>query len=393
MSGTTVDRVVAHAYPWDVLGDPHFVDRALELGIGEIALAASYHSTRAATPLHPSHKVVDAHHAALYRPLRSEAWNGLAVVARTAPWGGSEDAFGDAAAVLVAAGIKVDAWIVLSHSTILGHAHPDATVVNAFGDRYPYALHPGHPDIVAYARTLAAEAVRGVDLHGVSIEACGQLGFAHVGPHEKTDGAYPGVGDTLMSISCTSRELTAWGELGVDADKIAAKLRDGIDALSSGTLSPTAGIEDVLSAEEVEAVLAVRHSDADTLRREVLSGVRAETSDVRVTLHGHPDPWKTGPSPALTSTAASDVDAVLVSAWPATAETVSVVERTRTLVGADVAVGAYVSVLPPKKLDEVDAHVAAAVAAGADELHLYHLGLVNRPQLDALGSIIGAYAS
>ncbi|MGA9871493.1 MAG: hypothetical protein WBQ44_10180 [Rhodococcus sp. (in: high G+C Gram-positive bacteria)] len=389
---TSVDRIVAHAYPWDVLGDPHFVDRVHALGIREIALAASYHSTRAATPLHPSHKVVDAHHAALYRPLRSEAWDGLAVAARTASWAGSEDAFGDAAAVLIAAGIKVHAWIVLSHSTILGHAHPDATVVNAFGDRYPYALAPGHPDIVAYARTLAAEAVRGVELSGVSIEAAGQLGFAHVGPHEKTDGAYPGIGDTLMSISCTPRELAAWAERGVDSDKIVAKLRDGIDALSGGTLSSSSTIEDVLAGDEAAAVLAVRHADADLIRGEVLGAVRAENPDVRVTLHGHPDPWKTGPSPALTWTAAVDVDAVLVSAWPGTAETVSVVGKTRALVGEDVAVGAYVSVLPPKKLDEVGSHVAATVDAGANELHLYHLGLVNQPQLDALGSIVREYA-
>lgn len=392
MTENSVDRIVAHAYPWDVLGDPHFVDRVHALGVREIALAASYHSTRAATPLHPSHKVVDAHHAALYRPVRPEAWGGLTVQARSAAWGGSEDAFGDAAAVLVAAGIKVHAWIVLSHSTILGHAHPDTTVVNAYGDRYPYALQPGHPDIVAYARTLAAEVVRGVDLYGVSIEAAGQLGFAHVGPHEKTDGAYPGIGDTLMSISCTPRELAAWAEHGVDSDKIVARLRDGIDALSAGTLASSSTIEDVLTPDEAGAVLAVRHADADTLRREVLAAVRAEVPDVRVTLHGHPDPWKTGPSPALTSTAASDADAVLVSAWPGTAETVSVVEKTRALVGDGIAVGAYVSVLPPKKLDEVDAHVAATVAAGANELHLYHLGLVNKPQLDSLGSVIADYS-
>lgn len=46
------------------------------------------------------------------------------------------------------------------------------------------------------------------------------------------------------------------------------------------------------------------------------------------------------------------------------------------------------SVLPPKNLDDVSGHVAATVAAGANELHLYHLGLVNAVQLAALGRII-----
>ena len=388
----TVDRIVAHAYPWDVLGDPHFVERARRLGVGEISLAATYHSTRAATPLHPQHKVVDAHHAALYRPVRSEAWAGHAITARSADWGGAEDAFGEAAAILIDAGFLVNAWIVLTHSTILGHAHPDATVVDCFGDAYRYALAPGHPDIVRYCATLTAEAIRGVEVHGVSVEACGQLGFAHVGPHEKTDGAFPGIGDTLMSISCTQRELDAWGERGVDSAKVTQKLRDGVDALAAGTLPAGAAITDVLDTEEIDAVLAVRHADADHLRTEVLAAVREQAPSTRVTLHGHPDPWKTGPSPALTAAAPPDVDAVLVSAWPATAETVSVVEATRAAVGDGVDVGAYVSVLPPKKLDEVAAHVAATVDAGANELHLYHLGLVNRPQLDALGSIVATYS-
>ncbi|PBC50863.1 hypothetical protein CJ179_08720 [Rhodococcus sp. ACS1] len=388
MSERTVDRIVAHAYPWDVLGDPHFVDRARALGVAEISLAASYHSTRAATPLHPAHKVVDAHHAALYRPIRTAAWDGHTVTARVATWAGSEDAFADAARILIDAGIEVNAWIVLSHSTVLGHAHPGATVVNCFGDRYPYALAPGHPDIVRYARTLAAEAVHGVALHGVSIEACGQLGIAHVGPHEKTDGAYPGIGDTLMSISCTERERALWADRGVDPDKLTAKLRAGVDALTTGTLAPDAAITDVLDEAEAEAVLSVRHAQADALRGAVLGAVRAEIPSARVTLHGHPNPWKTGPSPALTSAAAEDVDAVLVSAWPGTAETVAVTTQTRALVGDAVDVGAYVSVLPPKNLDDVSGHVAATVAAGANELHLYHLGLVNAVQLAALGRII-----
>lgn len=61
-----------HAYPWDVLGDPSFPDRAAASGVSTVAIAAAYHSTRAATPLHPHHQLVDARYAALYRPVRDE---------------------------------------------------------------------------------------------------------------------------------------------------------------------------------------------------------------------------------------------------------------------------------------------------------------------------------
>ena len=88
MSERTVDRIVAHAYPWDVLGDPHFVDRARALGVAEISLAASYHSTRAATPLHPAHKVVDLPGGgaiAVDLPLFSRSTTGILSVRTSAP--------------------------------------------------------------------------------------------------------------------------------------------------------------------------------------------------------------------------------------------------------------------------------------------------------------------
>ena len=49
--------------------------------------------------------------------------------------------------------------------------------------------------------------------------------------------------------------------------------------------------------------------------------------------------------------------------------------------------GAYVSVLPPADPGTVLAHARAVLTAGADELHLYHLGLANRSQLDRLGEL------
>jgi hypothetical protein len=44
-------------------------------------------------------------------------------------------------------------------------------------------------------------------------------------------------------------------------------------------------------------------------------------------------------------------------------------------------------VLPPVDLAAVPAHAAAVLAAGADELHLYHLGLATRRQLAVLGEV------
>ena len=56
-----------------------------------------------------------------------------------------------------------------------------------------------HEEVLAYVTTLAGEAVREVPIAGVSVEGLGQLGVAHNGLHEKTDGAY-GPGSPAHSI-------------------------------------------------------------------------------------------------------------------------------------------------------------------------------------------------
>lgn len=57
-------RLVGDAYAWDYAGDPAAAPRAARLGLDAVAVAASYHATRAATPLHPEHRFHDAEQAA-----------------------------------------------------------------------------------------------------------------------------------------------------------------------------------------------------------------------------------------------------------------------------------------------------------------------------------------
>jgi hypothetical protein len=106
-----------------------------------------------------------------------------------------------------------------------------------------------------------------------------------------------------------------------------------------------------------------------------------------VTLHGQADPWATGPSPAVTAQAAGEVDAILVPAWGAGRPTYQAIAAVRALAPEAVSVAAYVTVLPPADPDTVGAHTDALIAAGADELHLYHLGLATQAGLDVLGEL------
>jgi hypothetical protein len=367
-----IERLVGYAYPWDVVGDPDFPDRVASHGITEVTLAASYHTARAATPLHPEHQLVNARHAALYRPVRPSAWSGRRLVPLAADWVDADDPFSSAAGELRAAGLSVTAWIVLTHNTRLGVAFPDVAVVNCFGDAYPYALCPSHEEVREYATTLAAEAVRDVEIDGVSLEACGQLGLAHIGHHEKTDAAWGPAAARLLSICCCAACRRAWQERGLDADEVVGRLRSAVIALRDAEVPENAPPESLIPAEIAAGALEARHAAADTLRRQVLAALPRVD---RVTLHGQPDPWATGPSPGLTSSAASDVDSVLVPCWPTAPASAETIARAREVVPERVGIGAYVTVLPPADPAELDKHVRRIAAAGANELHLYHLGL------------------
>ena len=388
-------RVVGYAYPWDVIGDPDFAHRVTDLGIGEVSLAATYHGTRAATPLHPEHRLVEAPYAALYRPVRDSAWTGRGLTPVAARWVDAADPFAEAAGLLADRDLRVHAWVVLAHSTRLGLLRPDLVVRNCFGDPYSYALCPAHDEVRDYATTLAVEAVRDVAVSGVSVEGLGQLGVAHNGLHEKTDGAYGSAAQRVLSVCCCAGCQKTWATAGLDSSEVVDRLRAALLAVQQGTQPAAATMAQLLGDELAAALLAARHASQSAVRRMVFQALADVAPGARITLHGQPDPWATGPSPAVTDAVfgaefevgAGRVGAVLVPAWPATPATYSSIGDARRLAPRTVSVGAYVTVLPPADPGTVLAHARTVLAAGADELHLYHLGLANRSQLDRLGEL------
>lgn len=137
----------AFAYTWDLVGDPAAAARFADLGIDTVTLQAAYHSVRATTAWHPSHRVVHADHAAAYFRLRPERWRGLRPLAPT--WGvDDEDRFGTASAALAAAGLRTEAWVVLTHSSVLGRSEPSLAVRNAYDEVFSYALCPAQPSTI-----------------------------------------------------------------------------------------------------------------------------------------------------------------------------------------------------------------------------------------------------
>ncbi|WIY01432.1 hypothetical protein QRX60_46665 [Amycolatopsis mongoliensis] len=358
-------KVTGYAYPWDVL-EAGFASRARDLGVDEVAVALSYHSARAATPWSASRTAVVARHAAFYRPVRAEAWEGKRLRPSIPDWVAAQDSGSDAVRVLNEAGIPAAAWIVLTHNSQLGYEHPDVVVRNCFGEAYPWALCPSQPAVREYAATLTAEAVAGLELSSVILEACGPLGAVHQHQHEKTDGVWAPAVARLLSICCCDACAAGWD---LDADTVRAQLVEEVRRLvATGDLGVTA---DDLPPSVTQALLRTRQRATDELRAAVLASLPA---GVRIVLHGALDPWVTGALPGLTPSAADDVDAVVLFGWaPATGA--EAVAAAREALPERVAIGSYITAVAAAPVPDIAAYAGELAKAGAAELHLYHLGL------------------
>lgn len=375
-------RSVGYGYPWDYAGDPAAAPRAAGLGLDAVAVAASYHATRAATPLHPEHRIHDAEHAACYVPVREQAWRGHRLVPAAPAWDPDGDAFAGAHGQLLAQGLQVEAWIVLTHNSALGRAHPGLVVRNAFGDLYPYALCPAAPDVQEYCRTLVEEVLQSAPLDGVILEACGPMGFDHAGRHEKTEfPQWDEVDRTLLSLCFCRACRDRCDSAGVDSDRLASVVRAGV-----GTGSGT--VEDRLGDELAAEVAAIRTGIARHLRELLVASCRSVDPGVRITVHGSSDPWATGSFATLQPAVGDGVDGAVASCWDPPAGSRGIKDL-RALAAPGTDVGAYLRLDRGWPADETtDRHLQAYLASGMAELHLYHLGLLGHQGIETMRRVI-----
>ena len=367
--------VAAYLYPWDVDGDPAAADRIAALGVTEVSLAAAYHAVRAVTPFHPRHRIV-TRDAAVYHRRDPARWSAGHLIpadpdpAETGTGPGPAGSFERAAEALRATGLRVNAWIVLTHNGRLAAAHPECAIRNAWGDTYPWALCAGSPAVAEYAAALAAEIAALDVVADVELEACGWYGYDHGSAHDKTGGTPAGPAGRLLD-ACFCADCAATLRVpGADPDAIAAAVRSASDG---GPEVPG----------DLAATLAtVRTATAAGFLEHVVGAVRAAAPGRDVLVHAHPDPAEAGSNPgfelpALLGPAGAD-GIILACPGPAAAAAALVApvaaqapagRRIVATLPAVAALGADTGELPAK--------AKAVLAAGATDLRLYHAGLAS----------------
>ncbi|MEU5294602.1 hypothetical protein [Streptomyces umbrinus] len=379
----SVDLSGTFAYTWDLVGDPAAAERIASLGVGAVVLQAAYHSVRAMTPYHPAHRTVHATHAAAYFPLEPHQWRGRRL--RPSPPGWAVDApdrFGAAASALRSQGLRVEAWLVLTHSTAAGERAPDLTVRNAFDERYGYALCPAQPEVAAYAQQLVhafCERYDAAEVPTLMLEACGWLGFEHGSHHEKTAGADLSRGcRDLLSICLCAACRKGIEACGGDPADIAQTVRRTVDAeMRDGVRAPNTFPES-LGERAAQALLHHRQSVIEDLTRQVA----AMAPGRELLLMADGDPQATGPDSGLDlGRFGGRATALVLKCWDDENRAVARVEE--AVRDSARPVIANVSVVDGHPAD-LTRRVARLMAAGARQIRYYHAGLSSPARLRAL---------
>ncbi|WP_329226695.1 hypothetical protein [Streptomyces canus] len=372
-------------YPWDVNGDPEAATRIAGLGVQQATLAAAYHSTRALTPRHPRHRIVTAEHASVLYPTDAR-WEGRALRPYAAGDWAPGDAFGEAAAQLSEAGLDVHTWVVLAHNSRLGAEHPDTSVVNAYGDRYPWAPCIAQPATRAYLVDLAVEAALRPGAAGTELESLGWYGLQHLHAHDKTGGVPLGdAGMYLMALCFCGTCREGYGEQGLDADSLAAAVRAALEPLWQGAPDDGgwAGVEKLLGADTAAATRAWRDETARTLQETVVRAVRAAAPEgFQILLHADPVTYHVGANPGVDPEHILSVADGVVVPCAGGPELLTPFARAR----ADAVIAANFPVVSQMggSPGTLAADVARARELGATEIRLYHAGLASDGDLDAI---------
>ncbi|MEV6107420.1 hypothetical protein AB0M28_22330 [Streptomyces sp. NPDC051940] len=382
-------KASAFLYPWDVVGDPRAAERVASLGVRQVTLASAYHSTRALTPRHPRHRIVTARHAAvLYPP--GPRWKDRALAPYRQDWVAGDDPFGEAAGALVDAGLEVHSWVVLAHNSRLGDEHPATSVVNAYGDRYPWAPCVARPEIREYLSDLAAEAAVRPGTRGTELESLGWYGLAHLHAHDKIAGVgLGGAAQYLMSLCFCEACRAGYADEGLDPAALGEAVRGALDPVFAGRPVPPgdewAGVERLLGAERAAATLRFRTRVARELQEACIDAVRvAADPGFQVLLHADPAAHRCGANAGVDPAhILGEADGLVLPctgddpAREAVLAPCAAHRRPDSVLAANFAVVSGMGGRPAT----LAADMAHAASLGATEVRLYHAGLASDADL------------
>lgn len=382
-----------YTYAWDLAeaGIAPAIDRFRALGLDTVTIAGSYHAGKFLRPHGRGGKVYFPEDGTVYFRPDPARYGAIKPV----PHGTLAQA--NIVRQLTADGrMATNVWLVLLHNTRLGTAHPEATVANAFGDRYVYSLCPSAPEARAYAVGLAADVTANYPVSGVSLETPGFLPYAHGFHHEFALNRPNRWLDSLLGLCFCDHCRAAAKSAGIDAAALQRRVAGDIAGYLSSDIdfapdmAEAFWLADTRTDGELAAYLSWRCTVVTSLVAEIRAGVRKDASVAVIPSVARPSggAWYEGSDLAALAKAAGIVEACFYEPDPAriAADLFDVKRRLR---GAGTLRGILRPSFPDLASKEaVIAAVRALWAGGVEGIAFYNWGHVREANMDWIAAAL-----
>ena len=386
-----------YAYAWDMaeVGAAAFADEIRALGLDTVTLAGSYHAGKFIRPHGKNGKVYFPEDWTIY--FRHDA----ALYGRIKPVPNSLNASRDIFRELTDSRMPVNAWMVLLHNTRLGMEYPEATVENAFGDRYVYNLCPSSPDARAYAIALCRDITDNYPVLGVSMESPGFAPYVHGFHHEFALMKQNRWFDNFLGLCFCRQCLNGAKAAGIDAEGLRNRVREDVESWLAeefdlpDDMAEAFWLADTCSDGALKAFLDFRCDVVTSLVREIRQTVRRDAAVAVIPSVARPTSgaWYEGSDLYALAETAEIIEACF---YEPSVERVraDIWDVKRRLRGA----GKLRGILRPAFPDlhsrgEVIAAVQALHDAGIDEIAFYNYGHLRSASLGWIGDALNARGS
>jgi hypothetical protein len=242
------------AYPWDIAdaGVASFVEGCVGLGVTEIHATTCYHSGKFLLPRNSRSRVYFPEPGCIYfQPSREAFRNSLTPpVSDIASTGWIDQLAGEAAKQ----GIRLAAWTVFFHNSMLGQMHPELTIRNLFGDPYKFALCPSHGRVQDYAVDLCKSIQATGAFAAIELESIGYRGYVH-GYHHEVHAVPLGPLEKFILSLCFCEDCRVLAtEAGIRVEALMKALQK---ILQQRFASDHACTKDPQNAEQISTLLAL----------------------------------------------------------------------------------------------------------------------------------------
>jgi hypothetical protein len=303
-----------YTYAWDLVeeGVPAAIRQFHGLGLDTVTYAGSYHAGKFLRPHGKTGKVYFPEDGTVYFRADPMRYGAIKPVANSILK--DHDPLRE---LSVRKDMAANVWLVLLHNTLLGMQHPEATVANAFGDRYVYSLCPSAPAARAYAIGLARDVTESYPVMGISMESPGFAPYAHGFHHEFALNRPNRWLDSQLGLCFCEHCIAGAKKAGVDARHLKTRVASDISAYLASDIDFPADmaeafwLADTRLDGELKAFLDWRCAVVTSLMSEIRATVRKDATVAVIPSVARPTggAWYEGSDLAALAEAAGIVEA------------------------------------------------------------------------------------